>query len=166
MLEMGFYTNKSLVFKLKKVEIFLKKRWKSLEIVLWERKYMEKIREIFYKHWTREKSDKFYETLKSSVLSYKIDCLEKFIEDIFKDNPSVKRDEILRYTRNMDSFSDAEEFLIEFFSIDKTAEGESVLAKLEEDPKEISRILDRLLISKQIKFKETKNEFIVWYCNL
>lgn len=127
---------------------------------------MEKIREIFYKYWTREKSDKFYETLKSSVLSYKIDCLEKFIEDIFKDNPTVKRDEILRYTRNMDSFSDAEEFLTEFFSIDKTAEGENILAKLEEDPKEMSKILDRLLISKQIKFKETKNEFIVWYCNL
>lgn len=127
---------------------------------------MEKIREIFYKYWAREKSDKFYETLKSSVLSYKIDCLEKFIEDIFKDNPTVKRDEILRYARNMDSFSDAEEFLTEFFSIDKTAEGENILAKLEEDPKEMSKILDRLLISKQIKFKETKNEFIVWYCNL
>ncbi|MCQ8211186.1 hypothetical protein NON08_01210 [Cetobacterium somerae] len=127
---------------------------------------MEKIREIFYKHWTKEKSDKFYETLKSSVLSYKIDCLEKFIEDIFKENPNVKRDEILRYTRNMDSFTDAEEFLVEFFSTDKTAEGEGVLAKLEEDPEEIKKILNRLLMSKQVKIKETKNEFIVWYYSL
>ena len=124
---------------------------------------MDKIKKIFYKHWSKEKSDKFYETLESSVLSYKVDCLERFIEDIFEENPSVKRDEILRYAKNMDAFSDAEEFLIDFFKSTRTPEGDSVAARLENNPEEVERLLNGLLASKRIRVKENENEFIVWY---
>ena len=124
---------------------------------------MDKVRETFYKNWTKEKSDKFYEVLQSSVLSYKIECLEKFIEDIFKENPNVKRDEILRYTKNMDAFTDAEEFLIDFFKSTRTPEGEIVAKKLEDNPEEVERLLNGLLDSNKIRVKENENEFIVWY---
>ena len=124
---------------------------------------MDKIKKIFYKHWNKEKSDKFYETLESSVLSYKVDCLEKFIEDIFEENPSVKRDEILRYAKNMDAFTDAEEFLIDFFNSTRTSEGNAVAARLEDNPEEVERLLNGLLASKRIRVKENENEFIVWY---
>ena len=124
---------------------------------------MDKIKKIFYKHWNKEKSDKFYETLESSVLSYKVDCLEKFIEDIFEENPSVKRDEILRYAKNMDAFTDAEEFLIDFFKSTRTLEGDIVAARLENNPEEVERLLNGLLASKKIRVKENENEFIVWY---
>ena len=124
---------------------------------------MDKIKEVFYKHWDKEKSDKFYESLKSSVLSYKVECLEKFIEDIFEENPSVKRDEILRYAKNMDAFTDAEEFLIDFFKSTRTSEGNAVAERLENNPEEVERLLNGLLTSKRIKVKENENEFIVWY---
>ncbi|MGL5623689.1 hypothetical protein [Cetobacterium sp.] len=124
---------------------------------------MDKIKEIFYKHWDKEKSDKFYESLESSVLSYKVECLEKFIEDIFEENPGVKRAEILRYTKNMDAFTDAEEFLIDFFKSTRTPEGNAVAARLEGNPEEVERLLNGLLASKRIRVKENENEFIVWY---
>ena len=124
---------------------------------------MNKIKKIFYKHWSKEKSDKFYESLESSVLSYKVECLEKFIEDIFEENPSVKRDEILRYAKNMDAFTDAEEFLIDFFKSTRTPEGDAVAARLEDNPEEVERLLNGLLASKRIRVKENENEFIVWY---
>lgn len=124
---------------------------------------MDKIKKIFYKHWSKEKSDKFYESLESSVLSYKVECLEKFIEDIFEENPSVKRDEILRYAKNMDAFTDAEEFLIDFFKSTRTSEGNAVAARLEDNPEEVERLLNGLLASKRIRVKENENEFIVWY---
>lgn len=124
---------------------------------------MDKIKKIFYKHWSKEKSDKFYEILESSVLSYKVECLEKFIEDIFEDNPSVKRDEILRYAKNMDAFTDAEEFLIDFFKSTRTSEGNVIAARLEDNPEEVERLLSGLLASKKIRVKENENEFIVWY---
>ncbi|MGL5611871.1 hypothetical protein [Cetobacterium sp.] len=124
---------------------------------------MDKIKEVFYKHWDKEKSDKFYESLESSVLSYKVECLEKFIEDIFEENPSVKRDEILRYAKNMDAFTDAEEFLIDFFKSTRTPEGNAVAARLEDNPEEVERLLNGLLASKRIRIKENENEFIVWY---
>lgn len=124
---------------------------------------MDKIKKIFYKYWNKEKSDKFYETLESSVLSYKVDCLEKFIEDIFEENPSVKRDEILRYAKNMDAFTDAEEFLIDFFKSTRTPEGDAIAARLEDNPEEVERLLNGLLASKKIRIKENENEFIVWY---
>ena len=124
---------------------------------------MDKVREAFYKNWSKEKSDKFYEVLQSSVLSYKIECLEKFIEEIFKENPSVKRDEILRYTKNMYAFTDAEEFLIDFFKSTRTPEGDVIAARLEDNPEEVERLLNGLLASKRIRVKENENEFIVWY---
>ena len=124
---------------------------------------MNKGRETFYKYWDKEKSDTFYKTLESSVLSYKIECLEKFIEEIFKENPSVKRDEILRYTKNMDAFTDAEEFLIDFFKSTRTPEGDVIAARLEDNPEEVERLLNGLLASKRIRVKENENEFIVWY---
>ena len=124
---------------------------------------MDKVMETFYKYWSKEKSDRFYEVLQSSVLSYKIECLEKFIEDIFRDNPQVKRDEILRYTKNMDAFSDAEDFLIDFFKSTRTPEGDAVAARLEDNPEEVERLLNGLLTSKRIKVKESENELIVWY---
>lgn len=124
---------------------------------------MDKVRETFYKHWSKEKSDKFYEILQSSVLSYKIECLERFIEEIFEENPGVKRDEILRYTKNMDAFTDAEEFLIDFFKSTKTPEGDAVAARLEDNPEEVERLLNGLLALKKIRVKEKENEFIVWY---
>lgn len=124
---------------------------------------MDKVRETFYKYWNKEKSDTFYKTLESSVLSYKLECLEKFIEDIFKENPSVKRDEILRYAKNMDAFIDAEEFLIDFFKCTKTPEGDAIAARLEGNSEEVQRFLSGLLASKKIRVKENENEFIVWY---
>lgn len=124
---------------------------------------MDKVRETFYKNWSKEKSDKFYEVLQSSVLSYKIECLEKFIEEIFEENPSVKRDEILRYTKNMDAFTHAEEFLIDFFKSTRTLEGDAIAARLEDNPEEVERLLNGLLSSKRIRIKEKENEFIVWY---
>lgn len=124
---------------------------------------MDKVRETFYKHWSKEKSDKFYEVLQSSVLSYKIECLERFIEEIFEENPSVKRDEILRYAKNMDAFTDAEEFLIDFFKSTRTPEGDTVAARLEDNPEEVERLLNGLLSSKKIRVREKENEFIVWY---
>ncbi|WP_448822070.1 hypothetical protein [Cetobacterium sp.] len=124
---------------------------------------MDKVRETFYMHWSKEKSDKFYETLESSVLSYKIECLEKFIEDIFEENPQVKRDEILRYAKNMDAFTDAEEFLVDFFKSTRTPEGDAVAARLEDNPDEVERLLNGLLASTKIRVKENENEFIVWY---
>lgn len=124
---------------------------------------MDKVKETFYKNWSKEKSDKFYKVLQSSVLSYKIECLEKFIEDIFRDNPQVKRDEILRYTKNMDAFTDAKEFLVDFFKSTKTPEGNAVAARLEDNPEEVERLLDGLLASKRIRVKDNETEFIVWY---
>lgn len=124
---------------------------------------MDKIKKIFYKHWGKEKSDKFYENLESSVLSYKVECLEKFIEDIFEENPNVKKNEILRYAKNMDAFTDAEEFLIDFFKSTRTSEGDAVAARLDGNPEEIERLLNGLLASKRIRIKENENEFIVWY---
>ena len=124
---------------------------------------MDKIKKTLYKYCDKEKSDTFYEVLESSVLSYKVECLEKFIEDIFEENPSVKRDEILRYAKNMDAFTDAEEFLIDFFKATRTPEGDAVAARLEGNPKEVERLLDGLLASKRIRVKENENEFIVWY---
>lgn len=124
---------------------------------------MDKIKKIFYKYWDKEKSDKFYESLESSVLSYKVECLEKFIEDIFEENPNVKRDEILRYAKNMDAFTDAEEFLIDFFRSTRTPEGDAVATRLEDNPEEVERLLNGLLASKKIRVKENENEFIVWY---
>ncbi|MGL4862617.1 MAG: hypothetical protein ACRC4T_05775 [Cetobacterium sp.] len=124
---------------------------------------MDKVRETFYKHWNKDKCDKFYEVLQSSVLSYKIECLEKFIDDIFEENPSVKIDEILRYTKNMDAFTNAEEFLIDFFRSTRTPEGDAVAARLKDNPEEVERLLNGLLASKRIKVKESENEFIVWY---
>lgn len=124
---------------------------------------MDKIKEVFYKYWDKKKSDKFYESLESSVLSYKVECLEKFIEDIFEENPSVKRDEILRYAKNMDAFTNAEEFLIDFFKSTRTPEGDAVAARLEHNPEEVERLLNGLLASKRIRVKENENEFIVWY---
>lgn len=124
---------------------------------------MDKIKEVFYKYWDKEKSDKFYESLESSVLSYKVECLEKFIEDIFEENPSVKRDEILRYAKNMDAFTNAEEFLIDFFKSTRTPEGDAVATRLEDNPEEVERLLSGLLASKRIRIKENENEFIVWY---
>ncbi|MGL5575979.1 hypothetical protein [Cetobacterium sp.] len=81
-----------------------KQRWENT---------IDKIRKTFYKRWSKEKSDIFYKTLESSVLSYKLECLEKFIENIFEENLAVKRDEILRCAKNMDAFTDAEEFLVD-----------------------------------------------------
>lgn len=124
---------------------------------------MDKIKKIFYKYWDKDKSDKFYESLESSVLSYKVECLEKFIEDIFEENPNVKRDEILRYTKNMDAFTDAEEFLIDFFKSTRTPEGDAIATRLEDNPEEVERLLNGLLASKRIRVKENENEFIVWY---
>ena len=124
---------------------------------------MDKVRETFYKHWNKEKSDTFYKTLESSVLSYKLECLEKFIEEIFEENPGVKRDEILRYAKNMDAFTDAEEFLIDFFKSTRTLEGDAVAARLEDNPEEVERLLSGLLTSKRIRVKENETEFIVWY---
>lgn len=124
---------------------------------------MNKIKETLYKYWSKEKSDKFYETLESSVLTYKVECLEKFIEEILKENPEVKRDELLKYAKNMDAFSNAEEFLIDFFKSTRTAEGDAVAARLENNPEEVERFLEGLLTSKRIRIKERENEFIVWY---
>lgn len=124
---------------------------------------MNKIKEILYKYWSKEKSDKFYETLESSVLTYKVECLEKFIEEILKENPEVKRDELLKYAQNMDAFSNAEEFLIDFFKSTRTPEGDAVAARLEDNPEEVERFLTALLSSKKIRVKESENEFIVWY---
>lgn len=124
---------------------------------------MDKVRETFYKHWSKEKSDTFYKTLESSVLNYKLECLEKFIEDIFNENPAVKRDEILRYAKNMDAFTDAEEFLIDFFKCTRTPEGDAIAARLEDNPEEVERFLNGLLTSKKIRIKENEHEFIVWY---
>lgn len=124
---------------------------------------MDKVRETFYKYWDKEKSDTFYKTLESSVLSYKLECLEKFIEDIFKENPSVKRDEILKYAKNMDAFTDAEEFLIDFFKCTRTPEGDAIATRLKDNSEEIERFLNGLLASKKIRIKENESEFIVWY---
>ncbi|MGL4873829.1 MAG: hypothetical protein ACRCZO_06980 [Cetobacterium sp.] len=124
---------------------------------------MNKIKETLYKYWSKEKTDKFYETLESTVLVYKIECLEKFIEEILKVNPDVKRDELLKYTQNMDAFSNAEEFLIDFFKSTRTAEGDAVAARLEDNPIEVERFLTALLASKKIRVRENGNEFIVWY---
>lgn len=124
---------------------------------------MNIIKNTLYKYWSKEKTDKFYETLESTILVYKIECLEKFIEDILKENPEVKRDELLKYAQNMDAFSNAEEFLIDFFKSTRTAEGDAVAARLEDNPIEVERFLEGLLASKRIKVKENENEFIVWY---
>lgn len=124
---------------------------------------MDKIKKTFYKYWSKEKADKFYETLESTVLVYKIECLEKFIEEIFIENPAVKRDEILKYARNMDAFINAEEFLIDFFKCIKTPEGDAVANRLEDNPEEVERLLNGLLTSKKIRVKENAEEFIVWY---
>ncbi|MGL5715696.1 MAG: hypothetical protein ACRCX2_21925 [Paraclostridium sp.] len=124
---------------------------------------MNKIKETLYKYWSKEKTDKFYETLESTILVYKIECLEKFIEEILKENPEVKRNELLTYAKNMDAFSNAEEFLIDFFKSTRTAEGDAVAARLEDNPAEVERFLTALLVSKKIRTKENGNEFIVWY---
>lgn len=124
---------------------------------------MKKIEETLYKYWSKERTDKFYEILESSVLTYKVECLEKFIEEILKENPNVNEDELLRYIKNMDAFCNAEEFLIDFFKSTRTAEGDAVAARLEDNPKEVERFLEGLLTSKRIRIKERENEFIVWY---
>ncbi|MGL5367983.1 MAG: hypothetical protein ACRDAG_06715, partial [Cetobacterium somerae] len=77
--------------------------------------------------------------------------------------PNVKRDEILRYTKNMDAFTDAEEFLIDFFKSTRTPEGDAIATRLEDNPEEVERLLNGLLASKRIRVKENENEFIVWY---
>ncbi|MGL5725281.1 hypothetical protein [Cetobacterium sp.] len=124
---------------------------------------MNIIKNTLYKYWSKEKTDKFYETLESTVLVYKIECLEKFIEEILKENPEIKRNELLKYAQNMDAFSNAEEFLIDFFKCTRTADGDAVAARLEDNPAEVERFLTALLVSKKIRIKENGNEFIVWY---
>lgn len=124
---------------------------------------MNKIKETLYKYWSKEKTNKFYETLESTVLVYKIECLEKFIEEILKENPDVKTDELLRYAKNMDAFSNAEEFLIDFFKSTRTAEGDAIAARLEDNSEEVERFLEGLLVSKKIRTKESEDEFIIWY---
>lgn len=124
---------------------------------------MNKIKETLYKYWSKEKSDNFCKTLESSILSYKVDCLEKFIEDIFLENPNVKRNELLRYTKNMDAFVNAEEFLIDFFKATRTPEGDAVAVKLENNTDEVERLLNGLIVSKKIRVKENENEIIIWY---
>ncbi|MGL5723843.1 hypothetical protein, partial [Cetobacterium sp.] len=71
--------------------------------------------------------------------------------------------ELLTYAKNMDAFSNAEEFLIDFFKSTRTAEGDAVAARLEDNPAEVERFLTALLVSKKIRTKENGNEFIVWY---
>ncbi|MGL5087880.1 MAG: hypothetical protein ACRC6Z_00230 [Cetobacterium sp.] len=124
---------------------------------------MNKIKKTFYKYWSKEKSDKFYETLESTILVYKIECLENFIEEIFEENPEIKRAEILKYARNMDEFNDSEEFLVDFFNFTRIPEGDSIIKKFKDNPEEIKKYLAGLLHSKKIKFKEKKNTFVVWY---
>ena len=63
----------------------------------------------------------------------------------------------------MDAFTDAEEFLIDFFKSTRTPEGDAVAARLEDNPEEVERLLNGLLASKRIRVKENENEFIVWY---
>ena len=124
---------------------------------------MNIIKNTLYKYWSKEKTDKFYETLESTILVYKIECLEKFIEEILKENPEVKRNELLTYTKNMDAFSNAEEFLIDFFKSTRTPQGDAVAARLEDNPEEVERFLTALLSSKKVRVKESESEFIVWY---
>lgn len=100
--------------------------------------------------------DEVFETIKRCHKALKI-------EEIFEENPSVKRDEILRYTKSMDAFTDAEEFLIDFFKSTRTSESDAVAARLEDSPEEVERLLNGLLTSKKIRVKKNQNEFIVWY---
>ena len=124
---------------------------------------MDKIKATFYKYWSKEKADKFYETLERTILVYKIECLENFIEEIFEENPEVKRDEILKYARNMDAFLNAEEFLIDFFKSTRMPEGAAIARRLEDNPEEVERFLKGLLASKKIRVRENEHDFIVWY---
>ncbi|MGL5055816.1 MAG: hypothetical protein ACRC6A_00355 [Fusobacteriaceae bacterium] len=124
---------------------------------------MNKINAILKKYWEIEKVNQFYETLQSKVLSYKVECLEYFIEDIFRENPKIKSSEIIKLAQNMDAFINAEEFLIDFFRCTETPEGEAVIARLENDSDEVQRLVEGLVKSKKIRVKENENEFIVMY---
>ncbi|MGL5052844.1 MAG: hypothetical protein ACRC5W_04535 [Cetobacterium sp.] len=117
---------------------------------------MDKIKKTFYKYWSKEKADKFYETLESTVLVYKIECLEYFIEDIFMENPLIKSSEIIKLAQNMDAFVSREEFLIDFFKCTETPEGEAVIARLENDSDEVQRLVEGLVKSKKIRAKENE----------
>ncbi|MGL4999285.1 MAG: hypothetical protein ACRC5T_09980, partial [Cetobacterium sp.] len=109
------------------------------------------------------KVDEFYETLQSKVLSYKIECLEYFIEDILRENPLIKSSEIIKLAQNMDAFVSCEEFLIDFFKCTETPEADAVIARLDNDSDEVQRLVEGLVKSKKIRVKENENEFIVMY---
>ncbi|MGL5049007.1 MAG: hypothetical protein ACRC6E_00035 [Fusobacteriaceae bacterium] len=124
---------------------------------------MDKINAILKKYWEIEKVNQFCENLQSKVLSYKVECLEYFIEDIFMENPLIKSSEIIKLAQNMDAFLSREEFLIDFFRCTETPEGEAVIARLENDPEEVDKLINGLLALKKIRVKENENEFIVMY---
>ncbi|MGL5982367.1 MAG: hypothetical protein ACRCZR_03480 [Cetobacterium sp.] len=124
---------------------------------------MDKMKAILKKYWIVEKVDEFCENLQSSVLSYKVECLEYFIEDIFRENPKIKSSEIIRLAQNMDAFVSSEEFLIDFFKCTKTPEADAIISRLENDSDEVQRLVEGLVKSKKIKVKENENEFIVMY---
>ncbi|MGL4868487.1 MAG: hypothetical protein ACRC4S_07595 [Cetobacterium sp.] len=124
---------------------------------------MNKIREVLCNYWEPELVMDFYEDLEDSVLSYKIDCLEFFIDEMLTENPQITELEIMNHARNMDAYVSSEEFLIDFFKCTKTPEGDSIARRLENDEKEVERLVHELIMLKKIRVKEKPNEFIVWY---
>lgn len=124
---------------------------------------MKIIKENLLKIWDNERVESFSKELESSFPIYKIECLERFLEEIVEEDPIISEEKLMRYCKNMDAFTDVEEFLIDFFKSTRTPEGEAVATRLEDNSEEVERLLDGLLASKRIRVKENENEFIVWY---
>lgn len=124
---------------------------------------MKKIKEILEKYWDNNRVEKFCENLEREVLSYKVECLERFLEDIFIENPNVNENELIRFAKNMDAFVNSEEFLVDFFKGIKTPEGDTIAEKLKGNDEEIERVVGELLKLGKIKIIENESEFLVWY---
>lgn len=124
---------------------------------------MKIIKENLLKIWDNGRVESFSEELEKTFPVYKIECLEKFIEDIVSEDPMISEEKLKRYCKNMDAFIDAEEFLVDFFKSTRTTEGDAVATRLKDNPEEVERLVDGLLSLKKIRVKEKENEFIVWY---
>lgn len=121
------------------------------------------LREALKLVWNEERIDKFIKELEGEVSSYKIDCLEKFIEDIIENDKLVDETKLKRYCKNMDAFENGRAFLFDFFTAIKTPEGDIVAERVQEDEDEANRIIENLIERGAISVKEVPGEFIVWY---
>ena len=126
-----------------------------------ERKFM--LKKQLSKIWKNDRIEKFYKSIEKHCKLYKIECLEKFIIEIIDGNEKVEEKDLIRYCNNMDAYVSDTEFMIDFFRAIRTPEGDAVAKRIEDDHEEVLRMVEGLKSSGKIEYKESPEEFIVWY---